>query len=820
MPVTVPNRFHNVTLAGNTAGVLAEVSSGTLTLAGGNNITLSQAGNAITISGAAAGGAGLSAGLSTNGNTSGDTGLATQRLVFAGGNNITLSGSTNGGSMTITVSGANAAGAQTGISGLANSETTYTSGSVTLSALGAITIRSTTGQHFQFSVNAQSVQPEGTDTIGMSNIGNTSGDTTPVTGTGIRVVLAGGNNITLSQSTNGSSATVTISGANQSVQPEGTQTIGMSNIGNTSGDTAPVTGTGIRVIFAGGNNITLSQSTNGSSATVTISAFNQSAESNTIGMSNIGNTSGDTAIRSAAQLRIVLAGGNNITLSQSTNGSSATITISAFNQTSPVVGNAIQSVSSATDSGTQTSQFAAADHKHAGVGPLGVSNVGNTSGDTGTQYGRVVLAGGNNITLSVSSSNNGAQTITISAPNLAGGAAGTNTIGMSNIGNTSGDTAIRTGTGLQIVFAGGNNITLSQSTNGSSATVTISAFNQTSPVVGNNIQSVSSATDSGAATSKFAAEDHKHAGVGPEGVSNIGNTSGDTGTQYGRVVWAGGNNITLSVSSSNNGAQTITISGAAGGGAGYTAGLSNIGNTSGDTGVVTGRLVLAGGNNVTLSGSTNAGSMTVTISQNPPALGWYIPTIDFRSPGTIGQGTLMIVPWYCPGPMSAHSALAYISAAGSSGSTAGVSIPIGVYTQMTGASSTRLSLLASAQFTSSWTSGSNADSDWGGVSGPRRWGMAINVTFTQGWYWIGIGYSVANVGTYSFAGHGSNQVQSGVLGANNATRHMYPFAGGYGTTTGTPPNSIGSNQIVGAGGNLRVLPLVGFANTDSYQMGA
>src|SRR6185369_9529213 len=35
---------------------------------------------------------------------------------------------------------------------------------------------------------------------------------------------------------------------------------------------------------------------------------------------------------------------------------------------------------------------------------------------------------------------------------------------------------------------------------------------------------------------------------------------------------------------------------------------------SGDTGVVTGRLVLAGGNNVTLSGSTNAGSMTVTVS--------------------------------------------------------------------------------------------------------------------------------------------------------------------------------------------------------------
>lgn len=42
---------YNLTLGGNTAGVMAQVSSGTLTWAGGNGITLSQAGNAITISG-------------------------------------------------------------------------------------------------------------------------------------------------------------------------------------------------------------------------------------------------------------------------------------------------------------------------------------------------------------------------------------------------------------------------------------------------------------------------------------------------------------------------------------------------------------------------------------------------------------------------------------------------------------------------------------------------------------------------------------------------------------------------------------------------
>ena len=41
-----------VSLAGNTAGALANISSGTLILAGGNNITLSQNGNSVTVSAA------------------------------------------------------------------------------------------------------------------------------------------------------------------------------------------------------------------------------------------------------------------------------------------------------------------------------------------------------------------------------------------------------------------------------------------------------------------------------------------------------------------------------------------------------------------------------------------------------------------------------------------------------------------------------------------------------------------------------------------------------------------------------------------------
>src|SRR3990167_2440286 len=172
MRLTIPQ--HRVTLAGNSTSAgagFALISSGTLTLAGGNAITLSQNGNAVTISGAAGAGA-------------------------------------------------------TAISGLANSETTYTSGTVSLSELGAITIRSTTGQAFQFSVNSQTVQTQNVVDVTLS--GNTAGVLALISsGT---MTLAGGNNIVLSQAGNAA----TISGANQSFLA------GLSTLGNTLGTTGTV----------------------------------------------------------------------------------------------------------------------------------------------------------------------------------------------------------------------------------------------------------------------------------------------------------------------------------------------------------------------------------------------------------------------------------------------------------------------------------------------------------------------------------------------------------------------------------------------------
>jgi hypothetical protein len=148
--------------------------------------------------------------------------------------------------------------------------------------------------------------------------GNTAGAGSLVsTGT---VTLAGGNNITLSQNGNA----ITISGGAGGAA--GSNTFGMSNLGNTVGTSGVISGSALQFAFAGGNNVTLSQSLNASSGTITISAANQTVQ--TQNMHNVtlaGNTAGALAHISSGTL--TLAGGNNVTLSQ--NGNAVTISAAA-----------------------------------------------------------------------------------------------------------------------------------------------------------------------------------------------------------------------------------------------------------------------------------------------------------------------------------------------------------------------------------------------------------------------------------------------------------------------------------------------------------
>ena len=408
----------DLSLSGNTTGTLALISSGTGILAGGNNITLSQNGQSITISAANQSVQTQSLiNLSLGGNTAGVLTLVSSgTALLAGGNNITLS--QNGQS--ITISGANAA-----------------AGSAAAVAIGG---------------NSTSAG---------------AGYSTVTSGTAL---FAGGNNITLSQ--NG--ASITISGANAAAGSAAAVAIGGNSTSAGAGYSTVTSGT---VLFDGGNNITLSQ--NGSN--ITISAANQSAQTqNLFDLTISGNTAGTTALISSGTL--TLDGGANITLSQNGNaitivgpapGTAQTVQTQncvdvTIDTNANYVGTpALISSGTAIWAGGNNITLSQNGQEITIVGPSTVAQTNQTIGysaennttltTSGTIDARsLYLYGAGNVSVGFSSSS-----LIISGGGAAGG------VDISLSGNTAGTPAlISSGTAI---FAGGNNITLSQ--NGQSITI-------------------------------------------------------------------------------------------------------------------------------------------------------------------------------------------------------------------------------------------------------------------------------------------------------------------------------------------------------------
>ncbi len=620
-------------LSGNTAGVLALVSSGTAYFAGGNNITLSQNGQSITISGANAGGAQTAIsgivvsdatytsgtvsfsgnnitiassvngatqyiklsgnasqtnqsaikgfGVSNTGQTAGNTGLSTgidwvlagsqsitlsqstagggpntiwfqhpawvttaissqstqflamtlagntagtstfhatnnASLFFNGGNNITLSG--NGS--TVTIIGPNTSAQQTGISGIIVSDGTYTSGTVSFSNAGNITINSSVNgatQYIKLSGNAAQTNQSAIKAFGVSNTGNTAGNTG--VSTGIDWVMAGSGSLTLSQSTAGGGpntiwwqhpawlTTAALSGDTSKYVQAWELT------GNTAGTTSSAQGT--KLYFSGGNSITVS----GSSNTVVFSVGNYLTTADLSANSSkyvqewalTGNTAGTTS--SAQGTRLYLSGGNSITIS----GSSNSLVFS--------VGNYLTTAALSGDTS-----------KYAQAWELTGNTAGTTSSAQGTKW---YLSGGNNITISGNS-----NTLVFSAASVA----------PSPVNFSAGTTSSNIGS---VVFSNSNGVSFGL--NGSTITATVSTYDTVGTATTG--YPVASANSIGTVT-RWAAEDHRHAGIGGFGISTSGNSSGTSGSNVGTYWLQGGNSITLSQITSNNGSHTIVVSGA------------------------------------------------------------------------------------------------------------------------------------------------------------------------------------------------------------------------------------------------------------------
>lgn len=260
-------------------------------------------------------------------------------------------------------------------------------------------------------------QHAGVAAFAITNTGNTLGNTRSQVGT---LFLAASGAITASQSTAAAgNDTLWLSVAAQSAVAG--HALGVSNTGNTLGNTGSgSTGT---VVFAASGAITASQSTGAGISTVWYSVAAQSNQSaiKGFGASNTGNTAGNTGISTGVDW--VLAGSTNITVSESTTaGGPNTLWLSVPNQ---AAGNVTFSASA------------------------------NSSG-----LGSVIFANSNNITFGLTT---GSQ---ITASFGGGGGAA---VGASTVGNTAGNTGtFSSGT---VVFAGSNSLTISQATDANGATL-------------------------------------------------------------------------------------------------------------------------------------------------------------------------------------------------------------------------------------------------------------------------------------------------------------------------------------------------------------
>jgi hypothetical protein len=358
--------------------------------------------------------------------------------------------------------------------------------------------------------------------------GNTAGTTSSAQGT--RLQLSGGQGITLS----GNSNTIVLSvGSYITTGRASTDAVGLNTAKtnvtwtvNSSGislDAGGYAGTGFTTA---GNNIGLSgtHGTNGLSLSASVAAQSNQSAIKGFGVTSTGNTAGNTGISTGIDW--VLAGSNSITLSQST-------TAGGPNTVWMQVGPYLTTARASTDAiGLNTAKTNA----------TWTVNSSGLSLDAGGYAGTGTSATNASITL-----NSNGLAVSVAAP---GAAAENNWVAL--LGNTAGNS---TASGSTIGWSGGNGVTLS-GTNNSIVRIDVATYASATTV-----QQVASANSVGTVT-RWAMEDHAHAGVGAIGISTAGNTAGTTGSEQGTYWLQGGSNITLSQITSNNGSHTLIVSGA------------------------------------------------------------------------------------------------------------------------------------------------------------------------------------------------------------------------------------------------------------------
>jgi trimeric autotransporter adhesin len=622
MPLFNPSGEGNIVSgSGNTTGTLTTFNSGTVILAGGNNITLSQSSNSISIIGAAGGtgGAAITLGASNLGHTSGTSGVisgSALQYLFAGGNNVTLSQSLNGSSITITVSAANQSNQQ--ISGYAVSNTTLqTSATLNASNLsfggaGGVSVGISNGSVV---ISGGAGGGGGNNTLGMSNLGNTSGTTGVISGSAVELFLAGGNNVTLSQSINGSTATITVSAANQTNQSLGlyasSQTTGQSSSSTVDARSLSIVGAGnISVGMSGGSLVVsgnsaaagtlsgyaVSNTTLGTSGTIAGNALSFEGAGNvSVGVSNGSVVISGATVAGATNLSAYAV--SNTTLSTSATLGLSNLSIEGAGGVSVGVSNGSLVISSPQNSTITQGNMVTISTNGQTVTIDAFANIlsasGNTSGTLTTfSSGTMVLAGGANITLSQSS-----NTITISG--AAGGGGGT--LSMFAVSNTTQSTSGSVAA-TALSFNGAGNVSVGVS----AGSVVISGKTQSADTGGVYASSNTFGTSSGS----YDARTLSIAGSGAVSVaaSNSGWViSAPVQTNQTLALFAG-SNTTVSTSGTVD-ARSFSMAGAGA--------ISIEASNSGYTVSSPVESFLIAGNNISLSSNSNSITIANLLSSGP-----------------------------------------------------------------------------------------------------------------------------------------------------------------------------------------------------------
>jgi hypothetical protein len=768
----------NVSLGGNTAGALALVSSGTLFLAGGNNVTLSQNGQSVTISANTAAAANLSVSAGTTSGAFGGVTFPNANGVSFGLNNGTITASVAAQSVQTQASGNLAATgfATTTIAGSQIAGTLNTAG-MTL----AVPAYLTTGAGANFSG-------------GVSTLGNTSGNT-GITGT--QLVLAGGNNITLSQATGANGATVTVSAFNQT-----NQTMGIYASSQTTGQSSSSTIDARSLTVVGAGNVSA-----GMSAGSLVISGATAAGLTTGGIYAAGNTTGQSSSSTYPQTSF------NISFAGLVSGgwSSNSLLISAPQTTG--LTQSLYATSNTTQSSSGTTSIGSLLFAGAGMASVGVTNgsvvisapnttsfsatgnasvslnantlsiganaaalsIGGNSTSAGAGYsnistGTVLLAGGNNITLS----QNGAS-ITISGANAGGAQTGISGIQVSNTTYTSGTVTWQNANGISFGSSGANGVSASYTV--PSTAGLLSAVNLSAGTTSGNLSAVTFSNSNGVS-------------FGLNASTITGSVAAQTNQTVG--LYALGN--TTQNSSSTMDARTLSFNGL---------GAQTVGFSNGSIQLsvpATSSLSATGAVSISVNGATiSIGAPLV------PQLSFFnVMSGDVTTLTQIGNGSVQVYPINGAVGFSASRAdmLAFNTVSSSSNSShAGViSAYMGLYT-LTGST---LSLASSGSQSHQWTNTSN--NSMGSVSGQRRLSVPINVNYTGGDIWMAVMSQTSSTNANWFTA--SNLVIQpqltgqlfGLIGEASAnSKQIQPGYGLFSVTSAAMPVSMALSAISGAG---------------------